>query len=56
MSRYSGNGNGFGGGLYADSNVICSKYVKKGRLKKDCRLKGNGYGGNPSKKYMNNLP
>ena len=36
--------------------MTCHKCDKKGRIKKDCKSKGNVSGGNPSKKSTNELP
>ena len=48
-SRRSGNGSGSGEGLSARSDMTCHKCDKKGYIKKDCRSKVNGSGGNPPK-------
>ena len=36
--------------------MTCHKCDKKGHIKKDCRSKVNGSGGNPPKKSTNELP
>ena len=51
-----GNSSGSGGGPYVKSNVTCHKCVKKVHIKKDCRSKGNGYSGNPTKNSANKIP
>ena len=49
----SGNVSGFGGGSSARSDITCHKCGKKGYLKKNCRSKGNGSGGDLPKKSPN---
>ena len=53
--RCSGNGSGSGGGSSTRSDTTCHKCGNKGHLKKDCRSKGNGFGGKPPKKSANEL-
>ena len=55
-SRHSGSGSGSGGGSFARSGKTCCKCGKKGHLKKYCKSKVNGPGGNPPKKYTHYLP
>ena len=55
-SRHSGNGSGSGGGSSTRSDMTCHKCSKKVHVKKDCRSKGNGSGGNPPKKSANEIP
>ena len=52
----SGSGSGYGGGSSARLDKTCHKCGKKGHLKKYCRSKGNGSGGNLPKKSENKLP
>ena len=52
----SGDGSGSRGGSSSRSDMTCNKCFKKGHTKKDCRSKGNGSGGNPPKKSVNELP
>ena len=54
--RCSGNGSGYGGGSSYRSDMTCQKCSKKFHIKKYCRSKGNGSGGNPWKKSANELP
>ena len=55
-SHRSGNGSGSGGGSSAKSDMTCHKCGKKVHIKKYCRSKGNGSGGNPPKNSSNKLP
>ena len=55
-SRLSANGSGSGGGSSARSDMTFHKCGKQGHLKKECRSKGYGSGGNPPKKSVNTLP
>ena len=52
-SRPIGNGSGSGKGSFAKSDGKCHKCGQKGHIQKDCKSKGNGYGGNTPKKSMN---
>ena len=36
--------------------MTCHKCGKKGHIQKDCRSNGNGSGGNPPKKFTNEIP
>ena len=52
-SLQSGNYSGSGGGSYVRSDMTCQKCGKEGHIKKDFRSKGNGSGGNLTKKSSN---
>ena len=54
--RMCGNSSGSGGGSSSRSDMTCHKCGKNIHLKKDCRSKVNGSGGNPPKNYTNELP
>ena len=54
--RHSVSGGGYGGGSSARSDKTCHKCGQNVHLKKDCRSKGNGYGGNPPKNSANEFP
>ena len=55
-SHHSVNVSGSGGGSSARSDTTCHKFGKKGHIKKKCRSKRNGSGGNPPKNSTNELP